>query len=83
MKEDLFVMDSIHYIVLTKITNLYEDVVTMRFQAPNNSQIKWYNDTIKNISSTEGSSIIPANESKLVVQIRVKRFELRDAGSVN
>ena len=60
------------------ISELYEDVVTMRFQAPNNSQIKWYNDTIKNISSTEGSSIIPANESKLVVQIRVKRFELRD-----
>ena len=58
------------------ISELYEDVVTIRYLTLNGtSKIEWHNDTIENISETKGSSINPANESKLVVKIRVKCCE--------
>jgi hypothetical protein len=60
------------------ISEIYEEVVTIRLSTPAHVVIiSWYNDTI-NILSTEGSSIISANESKLIVQISVNSvFESR------
>ena len=56
------------------ISGIYEDVVTIRLlTATRVVIISWYYDTI-NILSTEGSSIISANESKLIVQISVNSF---------
>ena len=56
------------------ISEIYEEVVTIRLSTPARVVIiSWYNDTI-NILSTEGSSIISANESKLIVQISVNSF---------
>ena len=53
------------------ISELYEDVVTVRFRHPNNSVVVWSNDTIENISSTEGSSVFPASESRLILKINL------------
>ena len=47
----------------------YEDVMAVRFIPPNISVVVWYNDTIEKISSTEGSSVFPASESRLILQI--------------
>ena len=61
------------------ISELYEDVVTISLSTTSgDSAISWHNDTIKNISLTEGSSIIPANESRLIVQINLNSFEWRE-----
>ena len=66
-------------ILQRNISELYEDVVTISFLTGSQTgKITWYNDTIKNISLTEGSSIIPANQSRLIVQINLKRFEMRE-----
>ena len=66
-------------ILQRNISELYEDVVIINFiTGSQTDKITWYNDTIKNISLTEGSSIIPANESRLIVQINLKRFEMRE-----
>jgi hypothetical protein len=46
-------------------------VVTVRFRHPNNSVVVWSNDTIENISSTEGSSVFPASESRLILKINL------------
>jgi hypothetical protein len=69
-----------HMTILQRnISELYEDVVTISFSTGSQTdKITWYNDTIKNISLTEGSSIIPANESRLIVHINLKRFEMRE-----
>jgi hypothetical protein len=56
-------------IQLQNISGIYEEVVTIRLSTATRVVIiSWYYDTI-NILSTEGSSIISANESKLIVQI--------------
>jgi len=61
------------------ISELYEDVVTIRLIIPGGtSEIVWYNDKIEKISETEGSSIIPAKESKLVVKIDLKSFQMME-----
>ena len=61
------------------ISGLDEDVVTIRLiTLDDTSEVVWYNDKIEKISETEGSSIIPANESKLVVKIDLKKFEMRE-----
>ena len=53
------------------ISELYENVMTVRFDAPNISVVVWFNDTIEKISSTEGSSVFPASESRLILQINL------------
>jgi len=53
------------------ISELYEDVVIVIFKSPNISVVVWSNDTIEKISSTEGSSVFPANESRLKLQINL------------
>ena len=65
-------------IQLQNISEIYEEVVTINLSTPTRVvTIRWYNDTI-NILSTEGSSIISANESKLIVEISVNSlFESR------
>ena len=74
------VTDMRHMTILQRnISELYEDVVTISFSTGSQTdKITWHNDTIKNISLTEGSSIIPANQSRLIVQINLKRFEMRE-----
>jgi hypothetical protein len=61
-------------IQLQNISGIYEEVVTIRLSTATRVVIiSWYYDTI-NILSTEGSSIISANEAKLRVQISVNSF---------
>jgi hypothetical protein len=65
-----------HYISIKEknISGRYDDVVIIKLSTEEGVVIiSWYNDTI-NILSTEGSSIISANESKLIVQISVNSF---------
>jgi hypothetical protein len=65
-----------HYIRIqqTNISGIYEDVVIISLATATRAVIiSWNNDTI-NMLSTEGSSIISANESKLIVQISVNSF---------
>ena len=67
---------TMHYIRIQQenISGIYEDVVTIRLSTTRHAVIiSWYYDTI-NILSTDGSSIISANESKLIVQISVNSF---------
>ena len=67
---------TMHYIRIQQenISGIYEDVVTIRLSTTTHAVIiSWYYDTI-NILSTDGSSIISANESKLIVQISVNSF---------
>jgi hypothetical protein len=53
------------------ISKLYEDVMAVRFIPPNISVVVWSNDTIEKISSTEGSTVFPASESRLILQINL------------
>ena len=67
---------TLHYISIKQknISGIYDDVVIIKLSTEEGVVIiRWYNDTI-NILSTEGSSIISANESKLIVQISVSSF---------
>ena len=65
------------------ISELYEDVVTISLSTGSgDSNISWQNDTIKNISLTDGSSINPGNESILIVQINLNGFEWREDSTI-
>jgi hypothetical protein len=67
---------TMHYIRIQQenISGIYEDVVTIRLKTTTHAVIiSWYYDRI-NILSTDGSSIISASESKLIVQISVNSF---------
>ena len=65
--------DTMYYINIQQrnISELYEDIVTIKNKPVNESVVIWYNDTIEHISSTEESSIYPANEARLIVQINL------------
>ena len=66
------VTDMYHIKIQQKnISKLYEDVMAVRFIPPNISVVVWSNDTIEKISSTEGSSVFPASESRLILQINL------------
>jgi hypothetical protein len=51
--------DTMYYINIQQrnISELYEDIVTIKNKPVNESVVIWYNDTIEHISSTEESSI--------------------------
>ena len=61
------------------IFKLDEEMVTISLiTGTENYTISWNDKTIENISSTEGSTIFPASESRLIVEIGLTNFDMRE-----